>query len=298
MNRSYYFTTSPNPARGGDPFVQPPVAVSHGSFAWRYANRMLDRPRHEAVLRDMAGAFGDMPVTKGNRPGSPIVVVGCATTSKRSSARWPGLAAPAAVAAMLAGLLGYAELSGRMSVARPAEAAVAQQPASTGSAPARAMLHEQAAQLVERASVPTRTSVFPPAAAPAKVATLRSPQAPTAQLPQPTQVTTGLVDPSIDRDGPGQGSNQVAELRNARDGCRPNSPDDECIYADVMRADRRLHAAYTQAVRVGVRRAALVSANRRWRQARELAEDRPDEAIRRYDALASDLDRYVADGTP
>ena len=246
----------------------------------------------------MAGAFGDMPVTKGDRPGSPIVVVGCATTSKRRNARWPTLAAPAAVAAMLAGLLGYAELSGRIGVARPAEAAVAQQPASTGSVPARAMLHEQAAQVAERASVPMPTSVSPPAAAPAKVATLRSPQAPTAQLPQPTQVTTGLVDPSVDRDGPGQGSGQVAGLGNALDGCRPNSPDDECIYADVMRADRRLHAAYTQAVRVGVRRTALVSVNRRWRQARELAEDRPDEAIRRYDALASDLDRYVADGTP
>ena len=110
------------------------------------------------------------------------------------------------------------------------------------------------------------------------------------------QYAARRVDHPIGRDGPGRGSGRLAEPGDAGDDCTPHSLDDQCIYADVLRADRRLHAAYAQAAKVGVPRVALLSATRRWRQARAIAQDRPDEAIRLYDALADDLDGYVAGG--
>jgi hypothetical protein len=65
---------------------------------------------------------------------------------------------------------------------------------------------------------------------------------------------------------------------------------DECIYRDVLAADRRLRRAYDRAARAGVSSDWLAGVNRRWNRARDRAQDDPDGAIDRYDQLAEALD--------
>lgn len=66
--------------------------------------------------------------------------------------------------------------------------------------------------------------------------------------------------------------------------------DDECLYRDVLAADRRLRRAYDRAARAGVSSDWLAGVNRRWVRARDRAQDDPDGAIDRYDRLAEALD--------
>ena len=72
--------------------------------------------------------------------------------------------------------------------------------------------------------------------------------------------------------------------------CPPGSEEDRCIYRDVTEADGRLRAAYADAVRDGAPSDELAAIHRRWVRARDLSLDAPDEAIRRYDRLAEELD--------
>ncbi|PAX07325.1 hypothetical protein [Sphingomonas lenta] len=76
-----------------------------------------------------------------------------------------------------------------------------------------------------------------------------------------------------------------------RRGCAPGSPEDHCIYQDVLAAHNRLSASYERAKRSGVPAEYLFGVRARWARARKVADDEPDAAIARYNRLADFLDR-------
>lgn len=78
--------------------------------------------------------------------------------------------------------------------------------------------------------------------------------------------------------------------RASDSGCPPNSPENRCIYQDVLNAHGRLYRAYERARVRGVSSRDLTVIARRWREARNRADDDPDGAIRRYNQLADQLD--------
>ncbi len=78
--------------------------------------------------------------------------------------------------------------------------------------------------------------------------------------------------------------------------CPPGSPDDRCIYQDVLNADARLRQAYRRARQAGVPYGQLESVNRQWNRARDASQDDPDGTIQRYDRLADSLDRARQEG--
>jgi hypothetical protein len=78
--------------------------------------------------------------------------------------------------------------------------------------------------------------------------------------------------------------------RASDSGCAPNSPENRCIYQDVLDAHGRLYRAYERARVRGVSNRDLTIIARRWREARNRADDDPDGAIRRYNQLADQLD--------
>ena len=78
-----------------------------------------------------------------------------------------------------------------------------------------------------------------------------------------------------------------------RSQCLPESPDDRCIYQDVMNADARLRRAFKSAVQGGVSRPALLSVLREWNIARRQATSDPDQTINRYEQLKSALDQEI-----
>lgn len=250
----------------------------------------------------MTDAFGATPVTRGSQPRSLLIVAGSTTLPARRRSHWLTLAGPVAVAALLTGLVGYSAFGGRMSLAQPVRTFTPpwSHPTSTRSVPAIGARSKQAAR--EPAQAPLSASSLiagpSPVTASAIVATASSTHAPTALDPKPRRNNNNQSDQAIDHDGRKQGSGQVAASTPVRDDCAPNSQHNDCIYADVLLADRRLRAAYTQAVRRGVPTTALAPALRRWRQARAIAQERPDGAIRLYGALAYDLDGYAADDVP
>ena len=80
--------------------------------------------------------------------------------------------------------------------------------------------------------------------------------------------------------------------------CPPGSLDNRCIYQDVLAAHGRLFRAFERAKEDGVSNRDLTAVTRRWREARDRAEDDPDGAIRRYNQLADQLDDLRQDTRP
>lgn len=170
----------------------------------------------------------------------------------------------------------------------PARAPVV--PASTREAPSRPSI--QAAAFSASAPLATRPADDEPvddldAIVPADIGDEQAP----APLPV-ALVRNGPPTPRSRSAGP---SSKVAAVRpdgadrRTGDGCAPGSTDDACIYRDVRAADRRLVAAYENAVAAGVARRELVAVRRAWDRALAISLDDPDETIRRYDALSDEL---------
>lgn len=94
---------------------------------------------------------------------------------------------------------------------------------------------------------------------------------------------------------PVRSARRLREVATPVADCPDGSPEDRCIYQDVLSADRRLRVAYERARQEGVEKLVLSVVGRHWREARERAEDDPDGTIRRYDYLASRLDDFSRD---
>lgn len=217
----------------------------------------------------------------------------------------------------------FAPLAGRAAAPQPATEPSRKRPVAWLIAAGALALAAAAAIGIDLGTVPPVKTPERPLAAARAPAPVREGPAPTAQLavaePPLTTSSAAAAAPvasspdapadSVEgvRDAPrataaATASSRPADVRApgravpgrpalpADDGCTPDSPENRCIYRDVMAADARLRRAYDRAADAGVSSSWLAAVNRRWERARDRVEDEPDRAIERYDQLAEALD--------
>ncbi|MGR6329074.1 hypothetical protein ACU5AX_08415 [Sphingomonas sp. XXL09] len=250
--------------------------------------------RTEAVVADMDRIFGPLVERRTTAAAArPAVVAG----RQRRRSRWWMLGAPALV--LVAGTaLGLTAI--REGWQPPVAATRSATPdAYRVRAPAMASRPSGAPAMVEPDSV---------AAAPA-------PDARNADVDAPAAVARDADSPPSDAPAmrpptrtiiPATRSAAVRgpAIQRRRDGgvtapdCPPGSLENRCIYQDVLAAHNRLYRAFERAKADGVSNRDLTAVTRRWRDARDRAEDDPDGAIRRYNQLADQLDDLRQDARP
>lgn len=250
--------------------------------------------RTETVVADMDRIFRPLAVRPATAAAMrPATVVGRA----RRRSRWWVLGAPALVLAVgtALGLTAIREgwqppvATTRPAIAdayrvrtpdmasRPSGVPATVEPESVAAAPAP----DAGVSDVDAPAPVARADDLPPSDAP----TMR----PSTRTIVPATRSAPVRDPAIRRrrDGGVAGSD-----------CPPGSLENRCIYQDVLAAHNRLYRAFERAKADGVSNRDLTAVTRRWRDARDRAEDDPDGAIRRYNQLADQLDDLRQDARP
>jgi uncharacterized protein YecT (DUF1311 family) len=156
--------------------------------------------------------------------------------------------------------------------------------------PAREAATPRATPPAERSQPVAQLAIAEPAPVPEPepVAISASPPAPVAE--PDASVPAAAIDRPESRGRAAARSDRRAAPLGAEARGDEGCTDDECLYRDVLAADRRLRRAYDRAVRAGVSSDWLAGVNRRWVRARDRAQDDPDGAIDRYERLAEALD--------
>lgn len=248
----------------------------------------VESERASSVSADMAGIFAGAQAARRGKPDqragvAPIV------RSKAPRRRSRGMAWG------LAGLAGLAAAGGAIWLARPDPAPVIQPVPPFAEAPIRPLpalprtaqateaspVPAPAAPVIETPPVDTKPEA-PPARPATRVASVaaRAPSAKPAPAPSSKPASTkASAQPGGVRPEPFAQCGDLLEAEHAW-----------CMRPRMLAADRRLRAAYAEAMRAGVDRKMLVSARREWARLRRKATSEPVEVTTAYQDLATRLE--------
>ncbi|WP_375390479.1 hypothetical protein [uncultured Sphingomonas sp.] len=234
---------------------------------------MIDADRDSVIGRDMERVFQDVAPSKARARQDLVVTAGRHPSRNARREHWFLISVPLIVALLVIGLAvrGGLQIGQRLELTARHVNPPRHQP---GESPG-----------VAQVTVPTPALVTTKFAGPQRIASAEvAPALPVqgirhAEPIGPKRSTERNAD--IQRTG----SNPVLD-----EPCSRDASTNECIYQDVLAADRRLRMAYDDAVRAGTPTSRLAWVNREWRQARSDSLDHPDETIRRYNALVGELD--------